>query len=195
MSFFKKLFNSPKQKETEEVSLDLQNLPLDEIFVKNFIKNNGKFLYCTTLEEVTLNLSNIIQENSWETISCNDIDLLKLIKGIKVKTTDKISNLFPIFLSCEHLIAENGSVLFSSNQLKENKISELSESFIVYATTSQLVKSKGESLTGIKTRYKGNIPSNISAVKNYNPNSEDNDFLNYGNTNSKNLYLLLFEDL
>ena len=34
---------------------------------------------CTTLEEVTLNLSNIIQENSWDTVSCNDIDLLKLI--------------------------------------------------------------------------------------------------------------------
>tara|TARA_R110001583_G_scaffold179505_1_gene336317 strand:- start:140 stop:727 length:588 start_codon:yes stop_codon:yes gene_type:complete len=195
MSFFKKLFNSSKEKETEEVPLDLQNLPLDQIFVKNFIKNNGKFLYCTTLEEVTLNLSNITQENSWETISCNDIDLLKLIKSIGVKTTDKISNLFPIFLSCEHLIAENGSILFSSNQLKESKISELSENFIVYATTSQLVNSKGESLTGIKTRYKGNIPSNISAVKNYNPNSEDNDFMNYGNTNSKNLYLLLFEDL
>ncbi|SNR61265.1 LUD domain-containing protein [Lutibacter flavus] len=195
MSFFKKLFNSPKEKEPEEASLDLQNLPLDQIFVKNFIKNNGKFLYCTTLEEVTLNLSNIIQENSWDTVSCNDIDLLKLIKSIKVKTTDKLSNLFPIFLSCEHLIAENGSILFSSNQLKENKISELAENFIVYATTSQLVKSKGESLTGIKTRYKGNIPSNISAVKSYNPNSEDNDFMNYGNTNSKNLYLLLFEDL
>ena len=44
--------------------------------------------------------------------------------------------------------------MFSSNQLKEHKISELSENFIVYATTSQLVKTKGESLTGIKTRYK-----------------------------------------
>tara|TARA_R110001583_G_scaffold815_2_gene7539 strand:+ start:153 stop:740 length:588 start_codon:yes stop_codon:yes gene_type:complete len=195
MSFFKKLFNSPKQKETEDVSLELQDLPLDQVFVKNFIKNNGKFLYCTTLEEVTLNLSNIIQENSWETISCNDTDLLKLIRTITVKSFERISKSYPIFLSCEHLIAENGSILFSSNQLKECKISELSENFIVYATTSQLVKSSGDSLTGIKTRYKGNIPNNISAIKNYNPNCEENDFMSYGNTNSKNLYLLLFEDL
>ena len=98
-------------------------------------------------------------------------------------------------MGCEHLIAENGSVLFSSNQLKEFKIAELSDNFIVYATTSQLVKSKGESLTGIKSRYQGNIPSNISAIKNYNLTHKDTDFLNYGNTNSKNLYLLLFEDL
>jgi len=195
MSFFKKLFNSPKQQEPEEESLDVQNLPLDQIFVQNFIKNNGKFLYCTSLQEVTQHLSNIIQENSWQSIICNDGDLLKLIKTINIKTTDRFAEKFPLFVSCEHLIAENGSVLFSSNQLKEFKIAELSDNFIVYATTSQLVKSKGESLTGIKSRYQGNIPSNISAIKNYNLTHKDTDFLNYGNTNSKNLYLLLFEDL
>ncbi|MBI9042174.1 hypothetical protein [Lutibacter sp.] len=195
MSFFKKLFNAPKQPEPEDESLEVQNLSLDQIFVQNFIKNNGKFLYCTSLQEVTQNLANIIQENSWESIICNDNDLIKLIKTVNVKTVEKFSNSFPLFTTCEHLIAENGSILFSSNQLKEFKISELTENFIVYATTSQFVKTKGESLTGIKTRYQGNIPSNISAIKNYNPNFEETDFMSYGNTNAKNLYLLLFEDL
>ncbi|SFS73622.1 hypothetical protein [Lutibacter maritimus] len=195
MSFFKKLFNAPKQPEPEDESLDVQNLSLDQIFVQNFIKNNGKFLYCTSLQEVTQHLANIIQENSWESIICNDTDLMKLIKTVNVKTVEKLSNDFPLFTSCEHLIAENGSILFSSNQLKEFKIADLSENFIVYATTSQLVKTKGESLTGIKTRYQGNIPSNISAIKNYNPNFEETDFMSYGSSNAKNLYLLLFEDL
>ncbi|MBE0423508.1 MAG: hypothetical protein IBX66_06170 [Lutibacter sp.] len=195
MDFFKKLFNAPKQKETLDEDLEFQDLPLDQIFVKNFIKNKGKFLYCTTLQEVTLNLSNIIQENSWTTISCNDYDLLKLVKAIKVETTEELNKKMPFFLSCEHLIAENGSILFSSNQLKEHKIPELTENFIVYATTSQLVNSKGESLTGIKSRYQGNIPSNISAINNFNIDAIEEDFMSYGNTNSKNLYLLLFEDL
>jgi len=195
MNLFKKLFNTSKEKEPKESSSELQNLPLDQIFVKNFIKNSGKFLYCTTLQEVIVNLNNIIQENSWETISCNDSDLLKLIKSLTIKTSNKLEKHFPIFLSCEHLIAENGSILFSSNQLKDHKISELSEHFIVYATTSQLVTTSGESLTGIKTRYQGNLPNNISAIKNYNLNCKDDDFMNYGKTNSKNLYLLLFEDL
>ena len=195
MSFFKKLFNIPEPKDTEEESLEFQNLPIDQIFVKNFIKNKGKFLYCTTLEEVTMNLSKIIEENSWRTISCNDNDLLKLLKAIKIETTEKFNSTLPLFLSCEHLIAENGSILFSSNQLKEHKISELSENFIVYATTSQLVNTKGESLTGIKSRYQGNIPSNISAINNFNIDTIEEDFMSYGNTNSKNLYLLLFEDL
>ncbi len=195
MNFFKKLFNLKKEKDSKELTLAIEELSLDQIFVQNFIKNNGKFLYCTTLEEVTLNLANIVKENSWDSIICNDTDLLKLVKTVSLKTTGNFNNAFPLFVSCEHLIAENGSILFSSNQLKECKISELSENFIVYATTSQLVHSNSDSLTGIKTRYQGNIPSNISAIKNYNPNSKDIDFMNYGNTNAKNLYLLLFEDL
>lgn len=195
MSFLKKLFNPKKNKETKESSLESESLSLDQIFVQNFINNNGKFLYCTTLREVALNLANIVKENSWDNIICNDNDLLKLTKTISLNTTKEVTNLLPFFVNCEHLIAENGSILFSSNQLNEHKISELSENFIVYATTSQLVSTKSESLTGINIRYKGNIPSNISAIKNYNPNAKNVDFMNYGNTNAKNLYLLLFEDL
>lgn len=195
MSFLKKLFNTPKEKKPKDPTLDLESLSLDQLFVRNFLKNNGKFLYCTTLNEVTLNLANIIEENSWETIICNDYDLLKLTKAIPINIVETNKTSFPFFVSCEHLIAENGSILFSSNQLKDCKISELTKNFIVYATTSQLVKTNGDGLTGIKSRYQGNIPSNISAIKNYNPNSKNIDFMNYGNTNAKNLYLLLFEDL
>ena len=37
MSFFKKLFNSPKSKETVEESVAKKNLPLDEIFALAFV--------------------------------------------------------------------------------------------------------------------------------------------------------------
>ena len=195
MSFFKKLFSTSKQTMSEEDSSDMDHLPLDQVFVKNFINNQGKFLYCTSLQEVSQNIANILQENNWQTVTCFDSDLLKIINVLNIKTTDKFHNDFPFFVCCEHLIAENGSILLSSNQVKEHKISELSDNFIVYATTSQLVKSKSESLTGIKTRYQGNIPNNISAIKNYNLNLKESDLMNYGNSNTKNLYLLLFEDL
>jgi hypothetical protein len=195
MSLFKKFFSLSKNKEEIEPNLKIEHKPLDKYFVDNFIKNNGKFLYCTSIEDVVENLANIVTENSWDTLICDDIDLQKLIKTIPVKTITKFDKNKPIFIGCEHLIAENGSILLSSNQLKGSKISELSDDFIVYATTSQLVKTKGESLTGIKMRYQGNIPSGISSIKNYNINLTNDDFLNYGNSNAKNLYLLLFEDL
>jgi len=195
MSLFKKFFSLSKNKEEIKPELEIEHKPLDQHFVHNFIKNNGKFLYCTSMEDVVENLANIVSENSWKTLICDDIDLQKLIKTVPVKTITDFNKNEPVFICCEHLIAENGSILLSSNQLKDIKISDLSDNFIVYATTSQLVKTKGESLTGVKMRYQGNIPSNISAIKNYNIHLTNDDFLNYGNTNAKNLYLLLFEDL
>ena len=86
-------------------------------------------------------------------------------------------------------------ILFSSNQLGGKKLKEYPDQFIVYATTSQLVKNTGQALTGIKTNATKSLPTNISAVKNYIINKNDDNFLNYGNSSSKNLYLLLLEDL
>jgi hypothetical protein len=58
-----------------------------------------------------------------------------------------------------------------------------------------LVKDTGQGLTGIKTNRTERLPTNISAIKNYIINNNDDNFLNQGYSNSKNLYLLLLEDL
>ena len=80
MSFFKKLFNSPKQNKTEsQADLDLNDLCLDQIFVQKFIEKNGKFLYCASIEDVKSNLEKILAENEWSNLICNDIDLTKFV--------------------------------------------------------------------------------------------------------------------
>jgi len=121
--------------------------------------------------------------------------LKSLVSTINVDVLNDFRQDAPFFTTCEHLISDSGNILFSSNQLQSNRLSSLSDNFIVYATTSQFVKNIGEGLTGIKTNYAENIPTNISAIKNYIIESADDNFLNGSNSNSKNLYLLLFEDL
>ena len=59
----------------------------------------------------------------------------------------------------------------------------------------QIVGNMGESLTGIKNKYKGDIPSNISSILNYNRSNDEDNFISSENSNSKNTYLILFEDL
>jgi hypothetical protein len=71
----------------------------------------------------------------------------------------------------------------------------LSNDFIVFAKTSQLVKNMGEGLTGIKNNFKDNIPTNICAIKNFSRDNDEENFLSSESSNSKNLYLLLLEDL
>lgn len=194
MSFFKKLFGKTSSKEQEAMKQEV-HLSLDDAFVHNFIKKGGKFLYCVSEDEIISNLRHIIDENKWEKITCTNDTIKTYLKDSTTEVVSDFGVIYPFFTTCEHLISDNGDILFSSNQLSTHKIASLTDNFIVFATTSQLVKNTGEGLTGIKTNCKDHIPTNISAVKNYSFNTEADNFLNYGNSNSKNLYLLLLEDL
>jgi hypothetical protein len=196
MSFLKKLFKS-KEPSNENVAKKLKvNLSLDDAFVHHFISKGGKFLYCISEKEIINNLDQIISENNWDIITCFDKSLKNFLKKSHVNVQEEVDNKKPFFTSCEHLISDNGDILFSSNQLSTHKLASLTNDFIVFAKTSQFVRDTGEGLTGIKTNCKdGSIPTNISAIKKYSLNIDDDNFLNYGNNNSKNLYLLLLEDL
>ncbi|WP_150451502.1 LUD domain-containing protein [Arenibacter lacus] len=203
MDLFKKLFGGGKKqvsKETKETRgqhmPDLQ-IPVDEKFTINFKSNGGKFLYCDSIEEVYGHLDNIIIENQWQdqTFFTMDKRLEEKFSKQDVTFTDQPSKSNVFFTTCEHLIGQDGSILVCSNQLRERKLNELPSNLIVYATTSQLVESIQEGLKTINKKYKKQIPANITTIKHFMPTNENSDdFLTYGSS-SKNLYLLLLEDL
>ncbi len=203
MGLFDKLFGGGKKKvsketaETRGLHMPDLNIPIDEKFTIHFRKNGGKFLYCDSDTEISIALKNIVTENSWQKspfFVLNAALEKKFSKeGISFTKQAKESEIF--FTTCEHLIAQNGSILVCSNQLKENKLNELPSNVIVFATTSQLVESIGEGLKKIKKKYSNSIPANITTLKHFQANEENSDdFLTYGSS-SKNLYLLLLEDL
>lgn len=194
MNLFKKLFNFPL-KEDDEIKRQEVKLSLDDLFVHNFVKKGGKFLYNINKQELVSNFKKVIAENNWEDIHLLDHKLDFLFDKKSINVVSSYNEDTTILTSCEHLIAENGDILFSSNQLKSTRLKEFPQNFIVFATTSQLVKDTGQGLTGIKAKFKSSLPTNITSVKDYNINNNEDNFLNHGNNNSKNLYLLLLEDL
>jgi phage antirepressor YoqD-like protein len=59
---------------------------------------------------------------------------------------------------CENLIAEEGSILFCSKQIKQDKPNELPINIVVFATTSQILyKSDGLSAIKVRRRYPDRI--------------------------------------
>lgn len=203
MSLFRNFLN-PKSKsdkgqdkpETSDRSKYMPDvkLPTDERFMLNFKNNGGKFLYCETNEEVMEVFDNILLENDWyeKDACCFDPKLREKFSGYNLEFTK--AGDAPFFLStCEYLIANDGSILISSNQIKEKKLTELPYNFVILASTSQLVDAIGEGLRGIKFKNKDRIPSNITTIKNF-ENNKEGDFMSYGSS-TKNLYLLLLEDL
>lgn len=198
MSLFKKLFGKTKVQESpkEERSKYLPEVPLptDEKFTYNFRKNGGKFLYCENLEELEEAFDNILLENDWyeKDVFCTDRTLVSKFNNYNLNFGTNTGAAF--FLArCESLVADAGAILISSNQIKEKKLKDLPDNFIIFATTSQLVDTIGEGLRIIKSANKNNIPTNITTIKNF-ENKKENDFMTYGSS-SKNLYLLLLEDL
>ncbi len=203
MSLFRKFLKSKsksdKTKDTPEKTergkyMPEVKLPTDERFMMNFKNNGGKFLYCENENEIKEAFDNILLENDWYEKQCCVFDqkLADRFSGFNLEFNRSGGAAF--FLSTsEFLVANDGSILISSNQIKEQKLHELPSSFVIISSTSQLVDTIGEGLRGIKSKNKQSIPSNITTIKNFG-NQKEGDFMSYGSS-TKNLYLLLLEDL
>ena len=199
MNFFNNLFkgNSSKRISKEDQEREQSKfmpkvkVAIEERFIINFIDNGGKFLYSENYNELNKNLSLILKENSWV-----KEDLL--ITNNKIKSNYKLPNSIKInqenskcfVTNCENLIADDGSILISSNQIEEKNLSDFPSNLIILSETTKFKNSIGEGLAEIKSKSK-KIPSNITTIKNFQI-SQEKDFLSYG-TSAKNLYLILLE--
>ena len=146
------------------------------------------------MDEILEAFHNILEENkiTEEDVYCINQQLGSKFNSNKFNFKKQKENSF-FLTTCESLIAKNGSILFSSNQIKEKKLGELPSKFIVFATTSQLTDTISEGMRKIKNQSKNLIPSNITTIQDFETNKEK-DFMSYGSS-TKNLYLLLLEDL
>ena len=199
MKFFNSLFKgNPSKKKSKEDQEHEQSkfmpkvkIAIEERFIINFIDNGGKFLYSENYNELNKNLDLILKENSWF-----KEDLL--ITDNKIKSNYKLPNSIKVnqenskcfVTDCENLIADDGSILISSNQIEEKNLSDFPNNLIILSETTKFKNSISEGLAEIKSKSK-KIPSNITTIKNFQI-SQEKDFLSYG-TSAKNLYLILLE--
>jgi len=200
MNLFKKIFGSNISSSDEGKNINSDkpnpdiNSPLDEQFIYNFRKNGGKFLYCENLDEVKEQFENILEENDWfeSEALCYEPKLFVLLDENKLTYGQNINPKF-LLSGCENLVAEEGSILFSSNQIKQKKPNDLPSNIVILAKTSQIVEGKSDGLSAIRKKYLTEYPTNITTIK-YFEKAKEEDFTQYGSS-AKNLYLLLLEDL
>ena len=197
MNFFSKFFKkSSSEKESnrpESKFLPKKKAVIEERFILKFIENGGKFLYCENLIEVQENFDLILAENEWIN---QDVLMIKskLKKEFNLNNNNFSSSLEEtkcFVTDCENLIASDGSILISSNQINEKKLNEFPDNLIILSDTMKLKNTISEGLSEIKSKSKY-IPTNITTIKNFSVIKGDKDFLRYG-TSSKNLYLILLE--
>ncbi|PDS26868.1 lactate utilization protein B/C [Flavobacterium branchiophilum] len=199
MNLFKKIFGlTPEVEQVDNVSIlseidSEMTISIEERFVKLFHENGGKFIYCEDFNELREQFLNILVENDWFECSvlCFENQLIPLLEENKLFYKANEDPQF-LFATCEGLIAEEGSILMSSNQVKHFKPNDLPKNIVIFSKTNQFNETKSDGLRAIKKKYTANYPSNIMAIKNFTEKIDEN-FMNYGIC-SKNLYLLLLEE-
>ncbi len=195
MGIFSNLFGSNKKELENEKSpyLKQKKDPKEIEFARNFTDKGGKFIFSENANQTLSYFNQILAENGW-----NINDLKSESTSIKsfFKITDKPirdnTNPTTQVLGCEYLIANKGSLLICSHQIKNFKLDELPENLIILASSSQFVNDISEAMSLINIRHKEDLPSNITTLNAFDPNKEQ-DFLSYGSS-TKNLYLIIQED-
>lgn len=192
MSLFKKIVGKlMNQSEEEDQSLEklgdsLKNADLDYKFAQLFTHSGGFFNYCADEAEALQTLNQILKIEDIKSVFCCDQDLSNFLDVVKVnRTADLDLTNDAAFITCEYLIAYDGRIMLSHNNIKHYHSSRLPGKIIVMANVSQIVSNLNEAMSKIKRN--GNIKNLTSISGSQNKLDAPAD----GNTK---LFLLLLED-
>lgn len=183
-----------KDKEQENLFQPREEDPVDLTFVKNFTASGGKFLYCEDKDEAYRFIQMIMQESGLSKIFCQDPNLKSILNSAQVPYSDRqLADCDAFCAGCEYLVSFDGGIMITAKQTMGKKLNELPETFINIANTSQITENLRSALSGIRTKYEGDIPSQITTIKG--PlKSEDVKEIQPGSVCTKEIYLILLED-
>ncbi len=193
MSLFKKIvgkiLNQPEEEENQNVIKlgdQLKNADLDYKFAQLFTHSGGFFNYCADEAEALQALNQILKIEEIKSVFCWDQDLKNFLDVVKVAYTTELEPFNDCaFITCEYLIAYDGRIMLSHNNILHYHSSRLPEKIIIMATVSQIVNNLTDAMAKIKRN--GNI-KNLTSI------SGSNSKLDTPNKDNTKLFLLLLED-
>ena len=196
MGLWNKLFgkrNVSRPSEAKSPYLPKKKEEIEVLFADHFTQKGGKFLYSENAQTTHEFFQLILEENLWkeDDILCFD-EAFSQSFGLKILTEDPQPKQYKaLLIGCEYLIANKGTLLICHHQLKDYKLEELPDFFIVFSGVKNFVNDVSEGMSKLKNKYSNQVPSNITTLNVRNVQNEK-DFLSYGNS-AKNLYLVLQE--
>ncbi len=187
--FVGKILNQPEvDDENDLVKLgdQLKNADLDYKFAQLFTHSGGYFNYCQDEAEALQVLNQIVKIEQISSVFCCDEDLGNFLNVLK---TPHSSELTPqndaAFITCEYLIAYDGRIMLSHNNILHYHSSRLPEKIIIMANVSQIVTNLGDAMMKVKRR---------GTLKNLTSISGNQSKLDTPGKDNTKLFLLLLED-
>ncbi|PWN68407.1 hypothetical protein C1631_017060 [Chryseobacterium phosphatilyticum] len=184
-----KLTNQPEEEDKqslEKLGDSLKNADLDYKFAQLFTHSGGFFNYCADEAEALQTLNQIIKIEGIRDLFCWDKELQNFLNVVKSPYTSELqpSN-DAAFITCEYLIAYDGRIMLSHNNILHYHSSRLPDRIIIIANVSQIVNNLNDAMGKIKRN--GNI-KNLTSISGSQSKMDSS-----SNSNTK-LFLLLLED-
>lgn len=181
--------NQPEEDDVqslERLGDSLKNADLDYKFAQLFTHSGGIFNYCADESEALQTLNKIVKIERITSAFCCDGELQKFLDVINVSHDENLE-LFhdAAFITCEYLIAFDGRIMLSHNNIKHFHSSRLPEKIIIMANMSQIASNLNEAMAKIKRN--GNI-KNLTSI------SGSQNKLDNSSGSATKLFLLLLED-
>ncbi len=192
MSLFKKLvnkiMNQPEEDEPDVTKLadQLRDADLDYKFAQLFTHSGGFFNYCADESEALQTLNQIIKIEQINNVFCWDQDLKNFLDVTKTPYTPELTeDNDAAFITCEYLIAFDGRIMLSHNNILHYHSSRLPSKIIIMANVSQITHNLNEAM--MKVKRAGNL-KNLTSI------SGSQSKLDTPNKDNTKLFLLLLED-
>ena len=192
MSLFKrivnKIMNQPEEEQPDVTKLadQLRDADLDYKFAQLFTHSGGFFNYCADESEALQTLNQIIKIEHISDVFCYDPDLKNFLDVIKTPYSEQLTeNNDAAFITCEYLIAFDGRVMLSHNNILHYHSSRLPSKIIIMANVSQIASNLNEAM--MKVKRAGNL-KNLTSI------SGSQSKLDTPNKDNTKLFLLLLED-
>ncbi|PRB83447.1 hypothetical protein CQ022_15180 [Chryseobacterium culicis] len=184
-----KLTNQPEEEDKqslEKLGDSLKNADLDYKFAQLFTHSGGFFNYCADEAEALQTLNQIIKIEGINNLFCWDKELQNFLNVVKSTYTSELqSSNEAAFITCEYLIAYDGRIMLSHNNILHYHSSRLPDKIIIIANVSQIVNNLNDAMGKIKRN--GNI-KNLTSISGSQSKMDSS-----SNANTK-LFLLLLED-
>ncbi|MPS74424.1 MULTISPECIES: LUD domain-containing protein [Epilithonimonas] len=192
MSLFKKLvnkiMNQPEEEEPDVTKLadQLRDADLDYKFAQLFTHSGGFFNYCADESEALQTLNQIIKIEQISNVFCWDQDLKNFLDVTKTPYSPELTeDNDAAFITCEYLIAFDGRIMLSHNNILHYHSSRLPSKIIIMANVSQITHNLNEAM--MKVKRAGNL-KNLTSI------SGSQSKLDTPNKDNTKLFLLLLED-
>ncbi|WP_341834245.1 lactate utilization protein [Chitinophaga pollutisoli] len=175
--------------ETEHEGLELK-------FAEEFSKLQGKFIFCSSREELADNLQSLVENKEWKHIHCKTPGVEAILQPFNPAylNVGDMTEMDAAITDCEMLVARTGSIVMSAAQPSGRALPVFAPVHLVVAFSHQLVFDVKDGIQRLKEKYQGNLPSMISFATGPSRTADIEKTLVVGVHGPKEVYVFLLDE-